>query len=478
MAKFHKDSITLYGVAQIAEGTSAVRGAVLTDTISVALDGTAVTGGAGALFQTEVTVGDIIYNSQGIKVGKVTAIASEIAMTITAAEVAMTTEAYSIDKNVFAGTITVGTGANTITGVSTAFLTELTPDAYIYDLSGALIGQVDTVTDDTTATLYANGAVIVTAASFSSGLGAKNALAALNMNFSTERTSEAFVYVGDSLSRDEKTVVTDEFAKFDFETFLPRRGAIAGANPTAKEVPLSDWFESAGLGIILSSDSSGTITLTNSIPSNELLTIEVRLTSPDITTSKTYTMSDCRGVTDADMVVGSLAKIKFDYQGNLDTVSQKASLTADFGQQKSTISPTLKSPLISLSRLLVYTSATEPDDVGGTNLCFEKITAPNVAGFEYDRFQTSCEGGWSKGAVPSDVTVTIVEDEAGAIYNPDDNIESDHSLAVRWGAGAGNLMELYFHKLQLANIGNSEVAKYRGQDLSFRNTGTLDIVLK
>ena len=107
MAKFHKDSITLYGVAQIAEGTSAVRGAVLTDTISVALDGTAVTGGAGALFQTEVTVGDIIYNSQGIKVGKVTAIASEIAMTITAAEVAMTTEAYSIDKKVFAGTITV-----------------------------------------------------------------------------------------------------------------------------------------------------------------------------------------------------------------------------------------------------------------------------------------------------------------------------------------------------------------------------------
>ena len=478
MAKFHKDSIILYGVAQIAEGTSAIRGAVLTNTITVSLGGTAVVGTAGTLFLTEVAVNDTIYNPQGIKIGKVVDVISDISMTITPAEVAMSAEAYSIDKNIFAGTITVGTGANTIVGVGTAFLTELTPDAYIYDLTGTLIGQVDTVTTDTAATLYENGAVVVTAKSFSSGLGAKNALAALNLNFSTERTSEGFIYVGDSLSRDEKTVVTDEFAKFDFETFLPRLGTIVGADPTAKEVPLSDWFESAGLGVVLSTDTSGTVTYTNSVSSNELLTIEVRLTSSDITTSKTYTMSDCRGVIDADKMVGSLAKIKFDYQGNLDTVSQKTSLVADFGKQKSTIAPTLKSSLISLSRLLVYSSATEPVDTGATNLCFEKISAPNLAGFEYNRFQTSCEGGWSKGAVPSDLTVTIVEDEAGAVYNPDDNIEKDHSLAIRWGAGAGNLIEFYYHKLQLASIGNSEVAKYRGQDLSFRNTGTLDIVLK
>lgn len=477
MAKFQEKSIILYGVSQIAEGVSAIRGSVKSGTISITLAGTTVTG-VGSSFDTEVTANDIIYNAAGVEIAKVISVDSATSLTTDPANVAVTAEAFSIDSNVFSGTVTTSLAANTVIGVGTSFLTELTPDAYLYDVTGTLVGQVDQVTDDTNATMYANGAVAITAASCSTGLGARNALAALNLNYFTELTSEAFVYVGDALDRDERTVITDKFAKFDFETFIPSRGAIAGSDPVAKEVPLADWFGSAGLAAILSADTSGSITFTNSIASNELLTVEVRLSSPDIITDKTYTMTDCRGMVDLDNVVGSLGKVKFDYQGNLVNVTQKTPLVADFGLQKANTAPTLKSNLVSLSRLLLYSAGVEPADAGVTNFCFDKITAPNFAGFGYDRYQTSCEEGWSKEAIPSDVNLTIVADEAGAVYNPDNQLEENHTLAVRWGSGTGSNMEIFYHKLQLANVGDSAVAKYKGQDLSFRNVGTVDLVLK
>lgn len=407
--KFHEESIILYGVSQIAEGTSAI------------------------LSQANST-----------------------------------------------GTLIATASSTAITGTGTAYLTQVTPGAYLYDDTGAVIAQVASVETDTALTLDSNAPSTLADVEYSVGLGPKNALAALNLNYSTELTSESFTYVGDELSRDEETVITDKFAKFDCEVFLPKLGDTAGDDPVASEVPIADWMESSGFAVVLSSDTSDSVTYTNSVSSNEYMSIEVRRSSPDIITDKAFVMSNCRGMIDLDATVGTRAKLKFNYQGNLDEVVQKTKIVADFQNQKAGHAGSIKSTTVQLSNLEVYTDANEPS-VGATNFCFDKVIAPNTDGFEFDRYLTSCEDGWSKGATPTDVTATIIEDEAGATYNPDDNLEENHKLTLRYGTlssgspVAGEQVELTWRKLQLSNVVNSTVAKYAGQDLNFRNVGTFDI---
>jgi hypothetical protein len=76
------------------------------------------------------------------------------------------------------GTITIGTGATSLAGSGTAFTTELIVGSNIYNSSGVYAGTVATITNDTTATLTANGAVAISGAAakkdsrgLSSGLG-------------------------------------------------------------------------------------------------------------------------------------------------------------------------------------------------------------------------------------------------------------------------------------------------------------------
>ena len=371
------------------------------------------------------------------------------------------------------GSVSVTSGDTAVTGVGTSFLLTVTPGAYLYS-GGVLSAQILSVESDTALTLVSGAAATLAAVAFSVGMGPKNALAALNLNYSTELTTEQFEFLGDELSRDEITVITDKYAKFDFETFQPKLGDIAGATPTVDEIPMAEWFEASGMGAVL---ETGAVTYTNSVVSNEFLSIEVRRSSPDVATDKTYTMTDCRGTLDPSIQIGSKMKLKFDFMGNLTNVVQKAKLVADYGTQKASLAVNANSQTVQLSRLLLWAGGVEPADTGNTNFCFSKLEATNGAGFEYGRYQTSCEDGWSKGAVPSDVTVTIIEDEAGAVYNPDNQLAENHTLVVRYGVAAGEKVELYYHKLTLNNVGSSEVAKYSGQDLTFRNVATLDLKL-
>lgn len=114
-----------------------------------------------------------------------------------------------------------------------------------------------------------------------------------------------------------------------------------------------------------------------------------------------------------------------------------------------------------------------------SNLCFEKLNAPNVAGFEFTRYMLSCEAGWAKGAIPSDVTITIVEDSADAEYNPYDFFAVRHLLAVNWGNAATNTnVDVEFTSALLAKITKSEVSNYIGQDLNMRSVGKFSLTLR
>ena len=382
---------------------------------------------------------------------------------------------------------TISSAAAVVTGVGTSFLTTIPVGAYLYTSADLIIGRVLTVTSATSLTLEATpvaaslvqGSIMaasgpVSAISFKVGLGPKNAMAVLNLNYSTELTSEAFQYVGDELNRDEVTSITDKFAKMDFEAFLPVKGTTS-ATPIVSEIPYCDWFRSCGMAVTL---AAGQYTISNGVASNAYLTIEVRRSSPDITTQKTFTISNARGQFDLDINVGTKPKMKFNYQGNLDGVSQKLYMVADFQAQKTTISDAVKSTTINLAELDLYSGSTEPAVAGTTNVCFNKLTSPNVTGFEYNRYLTGCLDGWSKGATPTDITLTVLEDSALATYNPDNNIEALHKLTLRYADSAdtvGKQIEITYHKLQLAKVTNSKVANYTGQDLGFRNVGYTDI---
>ena len=391
-------------------------------------------------------------------------------------------------------------------------------------------------------------ATAVSSVAFQTGLGPKNAIAVLNLNYTTELSSEAFQYVGDELSRDENTVIKDKYAKFDFEAFMPVRGQGVSATPLLSEIPLSDWFQSSGMHV---TTAAGYYTISNAVSSNSYLTIEIRRSSPDLAaanTQKVFQIANSRGSFDLDAVVGTKPKIKFMYQGNLDAMLQKQSIIPNFQSQKTDITPSLKSTTISLAELAVWagssftgaitttnlttsavtgiiqigstvtgtgvtsntvivsqTSGTtggagvyvvsisqtasstpmagsivEPAVIGTSNVCFDKLAAPNMDGFNYTRYLTACIDGWSKGATPTDVTLTVLEDSALAIYNPDNNIEKYHTLTVRYSDSSlsptvGSRVEIKTSKLQLAKLTNSKVANYTGQDLGFRNIGSTTI---
>ncbi len=599
-----------------------------------------------------------------------------------------------------AGTVTTVAGSAAVVGVGTAFLTDATVNAYLYDGSGYTIGQIKTITDNTNIVLYdVVPAVQVedsattkkyandrTGSTYQVGLGARNAVAVLNLNYSDELTTESAVYVGDELSRDEDTWVKDRICKVDFETFLPALGTVARttavsggadtiilekgtttrlkgsgttwladltqgsiiwnasneyigtvkkvwtntilelAHPakatligdttaiaykydtvvaatTEEEAPFADLYEAVSLGIDL---GYGYATYSNSISTNTYLEVEYRLSSPDLAGTfeeKTYRTGDVRGTVDFDLAsIGTRAKLKVMLQGNLIALAETPRLIADYGMQKTqdglaetvntndissninwavmqphfaevlvtfpasiattetviiagltftasatvtkaellqiwsgipvgttaTAANTLKTTQLSgkgtfsagtltgwntffwedettyalfqasnidtskTSLLITGTAAlatpdptvflsseTPPQRPYTNNICFDKITAPNVSGFQFDRYMLSCEAGWSKTPVPTDVTVTIVEDLARAAYNPHNFLSQNHRFAVNWGHGEiGRMVDLDFTAVRLANISKSTVANFIGQDLQLRQVGKFTLTFR
>lgn len=128
------------------------------------------------------------------------------------------------------------------------------------------------------------------------------------------------------------------------------------------------------------------------------------------------------------------------------------------------------------STVTVISNNAEPPTADPSNICFEKLIAPKINGYDYARYQLSCNDGWSKNAMPSDVTLTIIEDRANADYRPDDNVERNHKLVVNYGSSFNNkFVSIRMYKVQLGKYTGSKVAGYLGQDLNFRNIGTTEI---
>ena len=409
---------------------------------------------------------------------------------------------------------------------------------------------------------------------FRVGLGAKNALAALNLNASVETQSEAFQYLGDELDRDEVTIVTDRTCKFDFETFVPAFGTIANTvdlgmkfdslnsttgslnsttgvlkvtvddsadlkevlgaiplkasinyiddsestvelgkvtgksddnltillidkvtppsaltplfliiNEDALSIPLSPFFQACGMALVLN-PSASRYYVSNKNISNTYLTVEVRHASSDLRIQdKVYTVTDCRGSADLDLVIGSIPKLKFNFEGNVNQAkiaSEKLKVLPNFEKQKQTRSVTLKSSSIVRANLELYSEdGVMPITVPtASNIVFNKITAPNITGFKYARYLTSELDGWSKGGEPSDVTISILEDVSSVadVFDPHDNLEKYHKFSLQYKkndstSGIGSTVLIVFEKIQLVKVSSGTIGSYNSQDVAFRNVG-------
>lgn len=106
-----------------------------------------------------------------------------------------------------------------------------------------------------------------------------------------------------------------------------------------------------------------------------------------------------------------------------------------------------------------------------STFCFSTLTASNFFGFDYQRYLTGCDQGFAKGATPTDVAVTMLEDQVGSSsFNPDVNISKFFAGIIKFGTT--NTVAYMWDKLQIANVKQGKVATYLGRDVSFRNTGS------
>ena len=111
-------------------------------------------------------------------------------------------------------------------------------------------------------------------------------------------------------------------------------------------------------------------------------------------------------------------------------------------------------------------------------MCTNNGNFTNYFGFDYERYLLTCQEGFSKKAVATDISITLLEDESGGTdFDPDANIEKFFEITISWGAGPGKTVTLKVSKAQLITTSDTEIGSFFGKDVSLRNTGTTALIL-
>jgi hypothetical protein len=110
---------------------------------------------------------------------------------------------------------------------------------------------------------------------------------------------------------------------------------------------------------------------------------------------------------------------------------------------------------------------------------YGNCSASNFFGFDLTRYLTGAEEGFAKGAIPTDVTVTMLEDKAGTTnFDPEANIEQFFGVKIKFGTTAGKYISYVWDRLELTNTKDTKIGTYFGKDVSMRNTGKSYIIFE
>lgn len=187
-AKETTSQLTVTGADHASQTITLDAGALLTSktatgTIAVTIDTTAVVG-TGTAFLTQLAVGSNLYDATGAYIGRVAAIADDLNLTLagTGAKVGVAGAAFLRSATYYQrrpdayfftpgnGTITGTTGSPTITGLNSAFTTQLQAGDILFNDSRQVIGVLaSTPGSDTSLTLTANALRAITGGLFQFG---------------------------------------------------------------------------------------------------------------------------------------------------------------------------------------------------------------------------------------------------------------------------------------------------------------------
>lgn len=364
-----------------------------------------------------------------------------------------------------------------LTGTDTSFLTELVVGDTLTLPNYGVIGIVDSLFSDTTVYLRNVPLLNLSDNSLTKGTDLGNPIAVLNFGYKREVSIETNTFVGSKYDRYEDISVTDSFAIITFEVQMPRLGTIAGSDPILSEVPLQEWFRACGLSIELSTDNSGSVTITNSTVNEEFITIYLSRTSSDGLATKIYKIVDCQGVIDLTGTISAKDLLRFTFQGNIESITEQAYIVPDFSNQTRRSLPVRRGSLDNLSEFVEYTSSSEPAILGSTNTCFDKFTIPNIAGLAYTRHMDSCRDTWTREGKATNISLRVVEHLAGHFFDPNSGLDKDFKIVIRNNGSTGTAIELVLHRVVLIKIDHDQIGMSVGQDLGLRNTGFTSIIL-
>lgn len=324
---------------------------------------------------------------------------------------------------------------------------------------------------------------------------ATDAIAIFDADFTTELSSETFQYTGSELDRDEGVTVKDKFATATGDTFVPALSDIAAGTPASVALfPLAKMFEAGGGAVTYGSGTGPTpgnntdqkVTISNLTSVDKFLTVDMlEGTAADSTFQNQYRLGAVRANVDLSIEVGSRAKLKWNFKGNtFDSYPGNEGLypkvlttpiAPNYGTQKTVIMPAIRKANITLAEIQLLETAF----TGGTtkNISFSKLMAANLFGFDYGRFLSADEEGFDKGAVATDVVLTVLTPKADATIVPEKMLEKFYHFQFAWGSVKGQRVQVIFNKLQVMNISNSTVGNYKAKDITFRNTGNVSIEL-
>jgi len=237
------------------------------------------------------------------------------------------------------------------------------------------------------------------------------------------------------------------------------------------------------LSIAVNSDSTmeavvKSVAFTNEFPSEDTLTLHVRKSSVNLAgLQKTIIVTDAVATVDLTVEVGQRPKIAFNYHGNIYDIVNIPELSYPISQQKADAAYVTKAENVRNASL-------QPTGEGLilNNVCFSKLSATNIDGFEHQRVMTGCADTWDVAAKAGAVTITILEPEANTNivtqFNVEDSLGEEFWFNFKQDGTSGNTVEITLTKLILKGYKQTTVNNRAAFDLDFTFSGFSKIELK
>ncbi|MGH8709924.1 MAG: hypothetical protein ACREVA_01195 [Burkholderiales bacterium] len=307
-----------------------------------------------------------------------------------------------------------------------------------------------------------------------------NAILATATTPEDSRTVDTLQFTGSVNDRFALSTVTDIFGKVTLETVFPAVGTL---NPTLPVVDAPMYPLLTACGFTTTVNGSGHIIYDNDPSSVLFTTINIRKESDDFApaTQKQGLLIDCKGTLDVTASIGTRVKMTYNYNADPTIYSMESAIIPDYGSQLQKLAPQFSENAIGangitveeITDLATYTLSGVP-----LSLCISEFSAPNISGFQLDRFRLSCGSGFSKTAIANEITLTILEDAVGVgIFNPETSVQKYFKLVISWGLGTGTNVNITFRVTQLSNSVKAEVGTFFGKTLTFNNLDKTTITL-